>query len=91
MGVAPTGTGWFGRGKAGATSKYELANAEYLKRPAAKQSDGPPVSNAAYVEGSNEYNIWYGECDVTDCVADDGVALLHERFARRVLLRRGGG
>ncbi|CEG35223.1 pre-mrna-splicing factor [Plasmopara halstedii] len=60
MGAAPHGTGWFGRGKAGASEndRYENLNAKFLARPARKQLDAMPTANSQ-LEGAYEYNIWY--------------------------------
>ena len=62
MGVAPSGTGWFGRGAVGSNEqeRLTLANEEYLKRPARVQADFDPRSQGR-LEGAQEYNIWYGK------------------------------
>lgn len=63
MGMAPMGTGWYGRGKAGGNASKELVekNTEYLKRPAPKQIDKRAGDEIAYQEGSHEFNIWFGK------------------------------
>ncbi|KAF1792971.1 Torus domain [Phytophthora cactorum] len=60
MGAAPHSTGWFGRGKAGASEgdRYEQLNAKFMARPARKQLDTMPTANSQ-LEGAYEYNIWY--------------------------------
>jgi len=64
MGPAPLNTGWFGRGaaQAGAQSKYDRLDAEYVARPAPRQAEPPSAdgSAAAPLEGAGEFNIWYG-------------------------------
>ena len=37
MGASLSGTGWFGRGAAGAAGKYEARNKKYAARPARQQ------------------------------------------------------
>lgn len=62
LGAAPMATGWFGRGVAGsnAAQMYKARNDSYLLRPARKQKDFIDP-NKYHLEGSNEYNIWYGK------------------------------
>ena len=64
MGPAPAGTGWFGRGKGGGSKKGNRlveADAKYRQRPAFQQIDEIDQSKMSRLEGTNEYNIWYGK------------------------------
>ena len=60
MGAAPKNTGWYGRGKAGVSTKINENNEKYLKRPAIKQAEATGGASTAYREGADEFNIWYG-------------------------------
>jgi hypothetical protein len=53
--------GWFGRGVAGssAAQRYKALNTEFLQKPARKQKDFIDPKKY-HLEGSNEFNIWYG-------------------------------
>ena len=59
-GAAPKNTGWYGRGKAGVSTKINENNEKYLKRPAIKQAEATGGASTAYREGADEFNIWYG-------------------------------
>ena len=63
MGPAPAGTGWFGRGKGGSTkgNRLEEADAKYRARAAFQQIEEIDQSKTSRLEGTNEYNIWYGK------------------------------
>ena len=63
MGPAPAGTGWFGRGKGGSDkgNRLEEADAKYRQRPAFQQAEEIDQSKVSRLEGTNEYNIWYGK------------------------------
>lgn len=63
MGPAPAGTGWFGRGSAGtgAGNRLEQADDKYRQRPAFQQAEEVDQSKISRLEGTNEYNIWYGK------------------------------
>ncbi len=63
MGEALAATGWYGRGKAGSTAQAELdeKNAEYLKRPAVKQVDEVRAKDVSYLQGTENFNIYYGK------------------------------
>lgn len=54
-------SGWFGRGKAGSNAAQLFAeqNTLFLSRPARKQKEFIDPKKY-HMEGSNEYNIWYG-------------------------------
>ncbi len=60
LGEAPVATGWFGRGRAGASELYGEMNKMYLSRPARKQKDFIDPKKY-HIEGAQEYNIWYGK------------------------------
>lgn len=61
--------GWFGRGKAGsvATQMYAEMNKVYLSRPARKQKEYLDPKKY-HMQGTEEYNIWYGKYlgDISD-------------------------
>ncbi|CAK9056212.1 Pre-mRNA-splicing factor CWC2, partial [Durusdinium trenchii] len=59
MGETVHATGWFGRGKAGAQSRLDEQNREFLSRTAPKQVEAPK-RETAYLQGADSYNIWYG-------------------------------
>ena len=61
MGQTPLNSGWYGRGKEGASNVFESKNKEYLKRPAMRQADMAQQRNTAYLEGANVFNIWFGK------------------------------
>jgi hypothetical protein len=61
MGRTLTATGWYGRGKAGAQGRLDEANAAALQRPAIKQVDETQAREVSYVQGSEQFNIYYGK------------------------------
>jgi len=62
MGPAPYASGWYGRGEQGskAGEEYTEKNERWLQRPARKQKDHIEA-NTTRLEGSENYNIWYGK------------------------------
>jgi len=60
MGQALAATGWYGRGKSNGENKLQEKNEEYLKRPAMKQVEETHVKDVAYLQGTENFNIYYG-------------------------------
>ena len=63
MGEALSATGWYGRGKVNSNNQVELdmKNVEYLKRPAIKQIDETEAGYVSYLQGTENFNIYYGK------------------------------